>query len=659
MRFHLILLILTLILSNAGSTLAQAPEQYIAKGNKEQSDGYYQTAIDYYRMALRMDTSILEANFETANAYRKLRNYKRSVDFYEATIDFDGQDQYPEAHFYRALMLKQLGKYRPAVLGFEQFLSMYKARDELYRWARDEEVACYWALEHMRDTARYDVSKPDSGLNSIHAELSPFLWDDQTIFFSSMVYTSDEVRKSKPEFIEPKKAIYRDGKWLTREIHYDYDGKDAHVGNLMISSDSTTVYFSKCAELADCKIYRVKKTAEGWEEAEPLAAPVNVENASSTQPALVLTAEGEYLVFASNRDGGKGGMDLWYVELKDGEPTSRLRNMGNLINSKGDEITPFYTASDSSFYFSSNRWSGYGGFDIFKSKGLLDKIGAPENLGPGINTPSDDYYLMVRTVDSSGYFVSNRLGGMKKAENETCCNDLYRFKVIPPPAPLVQDSLELDSLESDTLLAGPPVEIENPQNLRELQTLLPISLYFHNDRPDPRTSARTTETTYDQTIKEYLGMRFDYIDVINNSHFDGTTKLELGDVIGQFFERDLQGSLSKLDKALNVLLVELEQGASITLAVKGYASPLADSDYNLNLTYRRIASMENYIKTYQNGVFVSYLTSEQLIIEKIPYGESQASQAISDDTNDELGAIYSPKAAKERRIEILRIEKTP
>ena len=96
--------------------------------------------------------------------------------------------------------------------------------------------------------------------------------------------------------------------------------------------------------------------------------------------------------------------------------------------------------------------------------------------------------------------------------------------------------------------------------------------------------------------------------------------------------------------------------------MKGYASPLANSDYNLNLTYRRIDAMENYIKTYNSGAFVKHLNQSsengKLTIEKIPFGESKAAANISDSGNDKLSAIYSPSAAQERRIEILRVERT-
>ncbi|MEQ9187137.1 MAG: hypothetical protein RLP15_05330 [Cryomorphaceae bacterium] len=638
-------------------TKGQTAAQYISKGDKEQDLGYYQTAIAYYKKALRLDTNILEANFQTANAYRKLRNYKRSRDFYEATIAIDGQDQYPEAHFYKGLILKQLGKYKPAMLSFQTFLSMYKARDDLYRWARDEEVSCYWAIEHQNDSTLYEVHRPDSGLNTFHAEISPFLVDLQTLYFSTMRYESDEVKKNNPVYIEMKKAVNDSGRWELVPLDLPIAQMDMHIGNGVFNGDSTQFYYSRCAELYACQIWRTRKQAGIWQAPEALPEPINVPNSTSTQPALAQIGEDEYLIFSSNRDRGKGGMDLWFVPLKQGEPTSRLRNMGATVNSKGDDITPHFDSEDTTLYFSSNRHPGFGGFDIFKAKGVPGNSALPENLGPGLNSPADDYYMHLRSVDSVGYFASNRVSGLKKSGNETCCNDFYKIKVLPPPVEL--DTLITDSLNADSLLADAPeiLEIENPQNLEELQTLLPISLYFHNDRPDPRTTSRTTQRTYAETLSAYLNMRFDYIDAVNESDLDGTLKMQIGNMMELFFESDLKRSLSKLDKALKVLLRELNNGASITLAVKGYASPLADSDYNLNLTYRRIASMENYIMQYDSGAFVRFIDAGQLTIDKIPYGESQAAVSVSDDISDQLGAIYSPTAARERRIEILRIER--
>jgi outer membrane protein OmpA-like peptidoglycan-associated protein len=339
------------------------------------------------------------------------------------------------------------------------------------------------------------------------------------------------------------------------------------------------------------------------------------------------------------------------------------------VNTEGDEITPYFDHADSLLYYSSNRLPGFGGFDIFKFQGLPGSRNLPENLGTDINSPADDYYFMGRKTDSLYYFASNRKGGIKKSGNETCCNDLYLA------IPIIEEIVEDTIMEADSLLAEvgdsiltdtvaglviddkKSVEIEQPKNIEELQTLLPIALYFHNDQPDPRTLATSTKLSYPETIESYIKLQSTYIDVLNASELLPDEKISVGDEMAEFFEQSLDRSLTQLDKALRVLLTELEDSNKINLAVKGYASTLASNDYNLNLTLRRISSMENYIKTYQNGAFLPFIASGALTIEKIPFGESKAASNISDDANDALGSIYSPAAARERRIEILKVER--
>lgn len=656
------------------SASAQTAGQYIAKGDKEFKDGYHQSALFYYRKALGIDTQFLEANFKAGEAYRILRNYKRAAEFYEACIDYDGQDQYPDAHLYLGLMLKQQGKYQEAINRWKVFQSIYRARDEKYRLARDEIISTEWASEHQNDTADYEVSRPDSGLNTRHAELSPYLLNDTTMFFSTMRYEKDEVRKSNPVFIEVKAAQKDSAIWELIEVPASMQMKEMHVGNASFTPDGTTCYFSVCSSLGACDIYATRLQEDGsWTPAQPLPAPVNDGVSNNTQPTVISYEDEAYLVFASNRERGKGGMDLWFVTLKDGEPTARIRNLGANVNTEGDEITPYYDHGDSTLFFSSNRLNGFGGFDVFRFNGMPGSRNAPENLGPEINTPADDYYFMGRLSDSLYHFASNRKGGIKKQGNETCCNDIYQAvpiiaeeepEVLPVDTLVPVDSLlavntdSIDSTIADIDVPDEPVkEIEQPKNIEELQTLLPIALYFHNDEPDPRTLATSTRKSYPETIVSYLKLQDDYVEALNASGLQADDKLALGDAMQDFFERDLERSLEQLDKALRVLLTELEDSNKVNLAVKGYASTLASSDYNLNLTLRRISSMENYIRGYANGTFIPYIENGALQIERIPYGESKAAQDVSDDASDALGSIYSPKAARERRIEIMKVER--
>ncbi len=126
-----------------------------------------------------------------------------------------------------------------------------------------------------------------------------------------------------------------------------------------------------------------------------------------------------------------------------------------------------------------------------------------------------------------------------------------------------------------------------------------------------------------------------------------------------FFLNEIDQGVSDLALFSELLKRELEEGAQIEITVKGFASPLAATDYNVNLTQRRISSLENYLQNYERGTLHSYLdeTAENgglLRISKIPFGEYVAEKLVSDNPN-ESNAIYSIAAAKERKIEIVSV----
>ncbi|MEZ4722450.1 MAG: hypothetical protein R2813_11315 [Flavobacteriales bacterium] len=635
--------------------MAQTPHQYVARGDKELLDGFPESALFYYRLALKTDTHFVEAHFKAGEAYRTQRNYKRAASHYQHCANHDEQDMFPDALLWLGIMQTQMGEYQAAKRSLQHFLSIYRQRDELYRQAREAVESCDWALDHEKDEPKFKVEEPDSGLNTIHAEMSPYLLDSNTMYFATMRYESDVVKKNNPVYVEMKKAIRDSTAWQLVDLDLPISNATAHVGNGCFSEDSARFYYSLCPTPAECSIYVTKLEYGSWSAPQPLPSPVNESGCSNTQPMIAVFDDHEYLFFSSDRVNGKGGYDLWFVEVKNGEPLTRIRNLGNQINSRGNEITPWYDAKDTALYFSSNRQLGFGGYDIYKSVGKPGSFNAVENAGTVVNSPADDYYFAFKKSDSLGYFASNRISGTKEGDNETCCNDLYKVRLIP-----VIDTVDTTP-PPDTIIA----EVDTfhiPETIEQLQDLLPISLYFHNDRPDPRSYERTTKRTYVQCVEEYIVMRDEYLKVIAESVLDDSVKIPMYDKTQRFFEKSLTGSVDRVNAALDVLLKELEDSSSVNIAVKGYASPLAASDYNLNLTYRRIDAMENYIRKYQGGAFVPFLdgTAEngaRMTIEKIPYGESQASSDISDALDNRIAAIYGPKAANERRIEILRVEK--
>ena len=118
----------------------------------------------------------------------------------------------------------------------------------------------------------------------------------------------------------------------------------------------------------------------------------------------------------------------------------------------------------------------------------------------------------------------------------------------------------------------------------------------------------------------------------------------------------MKKNYAALQKFTPILLAHLFRGEKIELIVKGYASTRAQSDYNLILSSRRVSSLVNYFKTYENGVFQKYFTSKQLTITQQTFGEDTASNKNLDDLTNEKVSIYSIDAMLERRIEIIEIK---
>src|SRR5690606_30884883 len=131
-----------------------------------------------------------------------------------------------------------------------------------------------------------------------------------------------------------------------------------------------------------------------------------------------LSPDGMKLFFSSNMPGGYGGRDI-YMSEKQGDTWSKPVNLGPEINSEKDEAFPFFHESGVLF-FASEGHSGYGGLDLFMLDLSTRTWGKVINLGKPFNTPQDDFGMIVNTEGTSGYFSSNRDGGMGK-------DDIYFF----------------------------------------------------------------------------------------------------------------------------------------------------------------------------------------------------------------------------------------
>jgi len=205
----------------------------------------------------------------------------------------------------------------------------------------------------------------------------------------------------------------------------------------------------------------------------------------------------------------------------------------------------------------------------------------------------------------------------------------------------------------------PPIKGNPPtikETLEELSKRLPVTLYFHNDIPDPRSWDTVTKLSYITTYNDYTGMMPRYqkeyaVGLISEKADEASEDIE------NFFTQYVDQGVKDLVLFRDLLLEELQKGARIKVVVRGFASPLAKTEYNVNLTKRRISSLINHLREFNGGVFIPYLdgtavNNGRVVFEQVPFGEYNANQLISDNPNDTKNSVYSRAAALERKIEI-------
>jgi hypothetical protein len=307
-------------------------------------------------------------------------------------------------------------------------------------------------------------------------------------------------------------------------------------------------------------------------------------------------------------------------------------------------------------YFSSSWHHGFGGYDIFSSDFRNFKFEKPINLGIPINSPANELYFF---RDKEQYYFSTNRIGVTYSKNPTCCSDIYTYSTIKKEREIDTNSLNisLNNSENTTNSSSAAILAKSEfKSLDDLNKKLPVTLYFHNDAPNPKSIDTTTNLNYLTTYNEYIGMIPQY----KKEYAKGLTGEKAKDAeedIESFFIEYVNQGLEDLEIFRELLFKELNENKSIVMTVKGFASPLAKSDYNVNLTKRRISSLKNYLKEYDKAAFKPFLDNNnpsgtKLIIQEVPFGEYVANKLVSDNPNDMRNSVYSRVAGLERKIEI-------
>ncbi len=612
-----------------------------ANGNKD-----YSSAAQIYNQVIIIDSSKIEYQLLFADASRLNYDNETSLHWYQKIYKKDNGKVYKEVPFYIATLLKNTGKYKEAKKYFDKYYKKNRtSKDPIKKQmglkGKQEIEACDLAQILIKNPVEAKVLHLDSAVNSKVSEYAP-IEVDTVLYFSSLrdksktdesgvgfnkLYTSNKINNKRQKATELDSLFNKEG---------------IHNANTCFNDDFTKVFVTRCQALNmsqyTCDIYESNYVNNKWTELKKLPSPININGNNTTQPNIGKINDKEVLFFASNRAGGEGGMDIWYSSLNANGTYEIPVNAGKKINTIEDEITPFYVKEINTLYFSSTWHKGLGNFDIFKSEFKNNEFSEPKNLGYPINSSYNDIYYSVNSKKDRAYISSNRIGSYFE-DKPNCCNDIYSFS-IPP---LTEPVKPVDTTE---------------QIINQMKVLCPLTLYFHNDEPEPKTKVIVTKKNYKKTYDDYMVLKNKYVTEYTRGN-ESEQKEYAENRILNFFEDSVDAGMQDLEKFAVLLESVLKRNEKVKITMKGFCSPLASTDYNVNLAKRRISSLQNYFIEYKGGIFTKYINNTNETEGKIEFfnediGELPVSK-VSDDVKDTKNSVYSPYAASERKIQIIAV----
>ncbi|MCU0359775.1 MAG: hypothetical protein MUF75_03495 [Bacteroidia bacterium] len=601
----------------------------------------YEEAVHHFRKLYNRDSTNSNVTYAFAEACRLNMETEQALHLYQKVLNKNTK-KYPLGVYWTAQLYKQLMQYKEAGKWFTKFSKMKLKKDlpDYKKKAKQEIEVCELAAIWMKNPLPIQIERLDTSINTRFSEYAAFSTND-AFYFSSLRSSKrpqeNEVPLSKIYVLEKNNKRKPKPYALDTTVNASY----LHNANACIDESGKRLVFSRCkntnASEYACTLYQSDFVNNKWQSAIKLGDSINVKGYSSTHPSFAVLNKQPVLFFSSNRPGGAGGMDIWYAEYTADGTFSNPKNAGKNVNTNENEITPTLNDLENTLYFSSTAHKNFGAFDVFKSVFKNGEFAEVNNAGYPINSGYNDVYFTLNKENSRAWFSSNRKGA--NAENKTsCCNDIFTYEI----------EKEKELLKIDSVLI----------QKEKLKLLVPLTLYFHNDEPEPRTELIVTEKSYPETYLAYQEL-FPLYQRSFSAGYKNEEKIKAQEKMESFFRDSLEAGFDNLEKFSELLMPVLKSGQRVRITLKGYCSPLASTGYNQKLAKRRISSLRNYFDRTRNGYFKQYTVAEigklpQLEFVEEDIGELPNSKA-SDDFKDKRNSVYSPFAASERKIQIIAV----
>lgn len=587
----------TLIFSSCASQKKLQKKAETAYNNGE----YYKAVELYGQLAENEESKYIRTGYQIiiADCYRNLNDSKKAEVAYKKLVKLrTTKDKY--AKYWYAYYLLKSEKYEEA----KKIFNTYKKSHPKDPRAINGIESCSLAVAYKEAPTRHIVENVKA-LNSKANDFCPAYTDNT---YDVVYYTSSRVEEGiKPQMNLVSGMNYtniyearfdRKGKWKTPEkitdstVNCEYDD-----GCLSISPDGFTMYFTRCIQeqgkKIGCQIYTNTYRNASWNSTEKVV--IVPDSISVGQPAI--SADGNTLYFASRMKGGKGGSDIWKVERPDeNSPWGRPINLGDEINTPGDEMFP-YVRQDGTLYFSSDCHPGMGGLDIFRASKGDDGKWNVYNMQYPINSSQDDFGIVFQGNTEKGLFTSNRKGtrGLE---------DIYSFEL--PELKLAVEGSMIDVSTNKAIVDGDVTLIGSDGSLVTAKT-----------KADGTYSFKLEQYTDYIVIGSFDGFLKQKIKLSTANISDDTTFKQNLDLITMSKPVEIPNIYYDLGKwtlnesskdALEQLGKMLDDNPNITIELGAHTDMVGDANANMTLSKRRAQAVVDYLT--QKGYDVDRLVAK-------------------------------------------------
>ncbi|WP_290838480.1 OmpA family protein [Flavobacterium sp.] len=489
-------------------------------------------------------------------------------------------------------------KYAHALMGIDN----YKKADSIMGIYLKYPVDTPRYIATLHTNVPFDYVIQPMAKNTSNGDFGLSFFGDKVVFASYRTAAGSYGWNDKP-YLDLFEAVIDDKEQLSKIAPFPKDiNTKTHESSASFSADGKFMYFNRTGDkkvkvgeekFASVRIMRAEFVDGKWTNVTEL--PFNSEEFSTEHP--VLTKDGKKLYFSSDRPGGEGSFDIYYVDVNADGSFGQPQNLGNTVNTKHREQFPFLSDDGNLMYFASNGHQGLGGLDIFMSRAYDGKFAKPVNLGETINSSADDFAYVVDESKNKGYLSSNR---NKASDN------LYSFVRFENGDSYVVEG-DVKDKNTKEPLPGTLVTLYDENNKLVGQMVVGQKAdYVFSTEPNKKYRIEAVRDFYiphseEFTTNEQGKMRYtielfvecyDDAEEIITRRQDGKVQIVLENI---YFDLNKFEIKPEAARVLDVLYDLLAKYPEMEVELGAHTDSRATNTYNLVLSNRRAAAAVDYL----------------------------------------------------------------